>query len=218
MIEALTTELFAVILFVNVPGFGIGRWVSHFGTAITALVTLLLMVLLFFHPHASASHPHVNSQAPFSLAIPALTLLSINLFTKIAFNALSGLEQVAVFAGATRDAGRTIMRSAWIAAPVIAVIYILMSGSVPAYIPATRVDLTGLVPQLLAAAFSGGVTAGDTNWGLMLGRATILVLGVALIAQHTVIVAETSRLPIVAGWDRLKDAHVIDCRHCGVGH
>lgn len=35
----------------------------------------------------------------------------------------------------------------------------------------------------------------------MLGRATILVLAVALVAQYAVIVAETSRLPMVAGWD-----------------
>jgi amino acid transporter len=41
------------------------------------------------------------------------------------------------------------------------------------------------------------------DWGLMLGRATILVLGVALVAQYAVIVAETSRLPMVAGWDRM---------------
>jgi len=35
----------------------------------------------------------------------------------------------------------------------------------------------------------------------MLGRATILVLAVALVAQYTVLIAETSRLPMVAGWD-----------------
>ena len=31
LIAALTLGLFAVIMVVNVPGFGIGRWVSHFG-------------------------------------------------------------------------------------------------------------------------------------------------------------------------------------------
>ena len=67
LIAALTIGLFVVILLVNVPGFGIGRWVSHFGTAVTVLVTLLLMALLFFHPHASAAHPHVNPQAPVQL-------------------------------------------------------------------------------------------------------------------------------------------------------
>jgi amino acid transporter len=203
LIAVLTTGLFVVILCVNLPGFGIGRWVAHFGTAVTVLVTVLLMALLFIHPHATATRPHVNPQAPFSLAIPALSLLSFNLFTKIAFNALSGLEQVAVFAGETRDPSRAVMRSAWIAAPLIAIIYILMTGSMLAYIPAAKIDLTGPIPQILAAAFAGGGSSSGVDWGMMLGRATILVLAVALVAQYAVIVAETSRLPMVAGWDRL---------------
>jgi amino acid transporter len=204
LILGLTVGLFLVILLVNLPGFGIGRWVSHFGTLVTVMVTLLLMGLLFFHPHASALHPHVNPQRPFSLAMPVLTLFSVNILTKIAFNALTGLEQVAVFAGETRDAGRTIMLSAWIAAPVIAAIYILMSGAMLAYIPAAKVDLTGPIPQLLAAAFGGGAAAGGVHgidWGLALGRATILALAVSLVAQYVVMVAETSRLPMVTGWD-----------------
>jgi amino acid transporter len=206
LILGLTVGLFLVILLVNLPGFGIGRWVSHFGTLVTVMVTLLLMGLLFFHPHASALHPHMNPQRPFSLAMPVLTLFSVNILTKIAFNALTGLEQVAVFAGETRDAGRTIMLSAWIAAPAIAVIYILMSGAMLAYIPAAKVDLTGPIPQVLAAAFGGGAAGGGVDWGLVLGRATILALGVALVAQYTVMVAETSRLPMVTGWDGMVPA------------
>jgi amino acid transporter len=166
-------------------------------------VSLLLMGLLFLHPHASAMHPHVDPQAPFSFAMPVLTLFSMNLFSKIAFNALTGLEMVAVFAGETRDAGRTILRSAWIAAPIVALIYILMTGAMLAYIPAAKVDLTGPIPQLLAAAFGGGAAGGGhgIDLGLVLGRATILVLALALVAQYTVMVAETSRLPMVTGWD-----------------
>jgi amino acid transporter len=175
--------------------------VSHFGTAVTVLVALLVMGLLFWHPHAGAAHPHVNPQAPFSLAVPVLTLFSMNLFTKIAFNAMTGLEMVAVFAGETRNAGRTIMLSAWIAAPIVALIYILMTGSMLTYIPAAKVDLTGPIPQLLAAAFGGGAAGGVVDWGVMLGRAAILLLGLALVSQYTMLVAENSRLPMVTGWD-----------------
>ena len=206
LILGLTVGLFVLILFVNLPGFGIGKWVSHFGTTVTVLITVLLMGLLFIHPHASAAHPHVNPQAPFSLAMPTLTLMSINLFSKIAFNSLGGLEQVAVFAGEAKNAARTIMLSGWIAAPIIAVIYILMTGSMLAYIPAAKVDLTGPVPQLLSVAFGGGATPGATDWGLLLGRGTILVLAIALVAQYAVIVAETSRLPMVTGWDGIAPA------------
>jgi len=204
LINSLSVGIFAVILAINIPGFGIGRWVAHFGTAVTVLVTLLLAVLIFFHPHTSAAHPHISPQRPFSLALPSVTLLTINLFSKLTFNALTGLEQVAVFAGETRDAAKTILRSAWIGAPIIAVIFILMSGSMLTYVPADKIDLTGPIPQVLATAFAGGSTApGATDWGLMLGRAAIFVLGIALIAQFAVIVAETSRLPMVAAWDHL---------------
>jgi amino acid transporter len=205
LIASLNIGLFILILLVNIPGFGIGRWVSHFGAAVTLLVTGLLLTLIFVHPHTSAAHPHVSPQTPFTLALPAVTLASINLFSKLAFNGLSGLEQVAVFAGETRNAGRTILRSAWIAAPGIALIYILMSGSMLTYTAADKVDLNGPVPQVLAAAFAGG-SGNGTDWGMLLGRGAILVLAIALVAQYAVVVAETSRLPMVAAWDHLLPA------------
>ncbi|ADW69718.1 APC family permease [Granulicella tundricola] len=201
----LSAGLFGLILIINLFGFGIGKWVSHFGTAVMVLVTFLLILLLFFHPHATAAHPHVSPQKPFLFGLPLLTLLSLNLFSKISFNALTGLEQVAVFAGETKDPARAILRSAWIAAPLIVLIYVLMTGSILTYIPMDQVDLTGPVPQILSAAFSGGSSSG-LDVGLLLGRGAILALAVALVAQYAVIVAETSRLPLVAGWDGILPA------------
>jgi hypothetical protein len=230
LIAALTIGIFLAILGVNVPGLGIGRWVAHFGTAVTVTVTVLLMALLFIHPHAGATHPHVNPQAPFSLAMPALTLFSVNIFTKIAFGALTGLEQVAVFAGETRDAGRTIMRSAWVAAPVIAAIYMLMTGSVLAYIPAAKVDLTGPVPQVLAAAFAGGDGSGAINWGLMLGRAGNSGIGVGHDCRlyrnrrgdqpsaDGGRVGQNDSCVVYATRSALEDADAIAGRYCGAGH
>lgn len=206
LITSLSIGLFALILLVNIPGLGIGRWVAHFGTAVTVLVTLLLMVLLFFHPHASRAHPHVSPQHPFSLAFPAVTVLSLNLFSKLSFNALTGLEQLAVFAGETRNAGRTILRSVWIAAPIIVVIYVSMAGAMLSYTPADKIDLTGPIPQVLAAAFDSGSTGSGIDIGLLLGRSAILLLGVATVAQYAMIVAETARLPMVAAWDHLLPA------------
>ena len=206
LITSLSIGLFALILLVNIPGLGIGRWVAHFGTAVTVLVTLLLMVLLFFHPHASRAHPHVSPQHPFSLAFPAVTVLSLNLFSKLSFNALTGLEQLAVFAGETRNAGRPILRSVWIAAPIIVVIYVSMAGAMLSYTPADKIDLTGPIPQVLAAAFDSGSRARGIDIGLLLGRSAILLLGVATVAQYAMIVAETARLPMVAAWDHLLPA------------
>ncbi|HWW19988.1 MAG TPA: APC family permease, partial [Steroidobacteraceae bacterium] len=205
VIAGLNLVLFAAILLLNVPGLGIARWVAHLGTAVTLLVTALLLLLILYHPHASAAHPHHAPQRPFSLAFPAVTLLTLNLFSKLSFYGLSGLEQVAVFAGETRDAARSVLRSAWIAAPLIAAIYICMSGSMLSYTPADQIDLTAPIPQVLAAGFSAG-TASTLDLGLYLGRAAIALLAIATFAQYAVIVAETSRLPMVAAWDHLLPA------------
>jgi amino acid transporter len=205
VIAGLNIVLFGFILLINIPGLGIARWVAHFGTAVTLLVTALLLVLIVYHPHTSAAHPHHSPQHPFSMAFPAATLLSLNLFCKLAFNGLSGLEQVAVFAGETRNPARSILRSAWIAAPLIAAVYICMSGSMLTYTPADQIDLTAPIPQVLAAGFGTGA-GGSLDLGLYLGRIAILLLALATIAQFAVIVAETSRLPMVAAWDHLLPA------------
>ncbi|MBV9620773.1 MAG: APC family permease [Gammaproteobacteria bacterium] len=197
-IAVLNLLIFGLILLVNVRGLGIGRWVGHFGTAVTLLVVALVVVLLVVHPAARQGHPPVGAQPPFALAWPALTALSLNLFAKLTFNGLTGLEQVAVFAGETRDPARSILSSAWIAAPLVALMYILTTGALLTYTPAARIDLNGPIPQLLAAAFGGSAPA--AAW---LGRTTILLLAIAAVAQYAVIIAETARLPLVAAWDQL---------------
>jgi amino acid transporter len=203
IIWTLNLCLFAGIYLGCVPGLRFGRWISHVGTASTLLVAGLLIALLFFHPHARSAHPFVAPQARFSARLPLLTLTSLNLFSKIAFNGFTALEQVAVFAGETRNAARSILRSAWIAAPLIALTYILMTGSILTYTVADQVDLVNPIAQVIAAAFGGASTPNGLDWGMVLGRAAILALTFAMIAQAAVYIAETSRLPMVAAWDHL---------------
>ena len=204
VIFAFNVVLFGFIFFVSAVGLRFGRWFSHFGTAAGAFVAVLLVLLLFFHPHATALQPHVSPQAAFSLQLPAMTFLSLNLFSKITFNGFTSLEQVAVFAGETRHAARSILRSAWIAAPLIAVAYVLMTGSVLTYISAGDVDLVNPVAQTIAAAFAGGSTAVDgIDWGAILAQAAIGALILAAVAQAAVYIAEASRLPMVEAWDNI---------------
>ena len=202
-ILTLNLVIFSMIFVVSVFGLRLGRWISHFGTAATLLVVALLVVLLIVHPHTTPGQPHVAPQRPFSTAFPVLTLVSLNLFSKIAFNGFTALEQVAVFAGETRDAARSILRSAWIAAPLIAAIYILMTGSILSYVPAAQVDLVNPIAQVIAVAFGSDASAAGPDWGQLLGRGAILALTLALIAQAAVYIAEISRLPMVAAWDHL---------------
>jgi len=202
-IFTLNILIFASIFVASVFGLRFGRWISHFGTAATLLVVALLGLLLIVHPHSAPGRPHVAPQRPFSMAFPVLTLVSLNLFSKIAFNGFTALEQVAVFAGETRDAARSILRSAWIAAPIIAAIYILMTGSILTYTPAAEVDLVNPIAQVIARAFGAGSASAGPDWGQLLGRGAILALTLALCAQAAVYIAEISRLPMVAAWDHL---------------
>jgi amino acid transporter len=197
LIWGMNVALFALMYLVNARGMRVGRWLSHLGTGAAMLVSVVLITLLFVHPQASAAHPHVSPQRPFSWQLPALTLISLNIFSKIAFNGYTALEQVAVFAGETRDAARSILRSAWIAAPIIATVYILITGTLLSYTPAKDVDLVNPFAQALASAFgTGGI-------GALLGNACIVATAIAIVAQAAMYVAETSRLPMVAGWDHI---------------
>ena len=193
---ALDLLLLGAVLAINAVGFHYGKWVGHFGTLIMLVLTCTFVLLLFWHPTATTLHPHVSPQRPFALGWPVWSLLTLNLYTRVAFNAYSGLEQIAVFAGETRHAGRAIVLSAWVAAPAIAAIYFLMTSSMLTYVPAAQIDLAGSIPQALAAAFGQGT-------GAWLGRGMILALATFTFCSFTTITAETSRLPMVAGWDRL---------------
>ncbi len=192
LVTAVNVVVFSFILTVDTRGFKTGKWVSHIGTAAMLGVQFTLIALLFFHPHHQ-----VAPQPPFSWSLPPMTLLSLNLLTKISFTGLNGGEQVAVFAGEMHTPARSIGRSIWIAAPIIAMLYILSTGSLLSYVPASKVDLAAPISQALNAALAGSAA---TTWIATAGVSAIILLS---IAQYTVIVAETSRLPLVAGWDGL---------------
>jgi amino acid transporter len=199
VITGLNLALLLMMLAVNVRGFSLGRWVAHFGTFVIVAVIVLALLLLVYHP-AGAAYMRPAGQAPFSLGVPVLTFMGLNLFSKLTFQGLTGLEQVAVFAGETRNPARSVMRSAWIAAPLIAVIYLGVTGALLTYTPAGQVDLNGPIPQLLGAGFGNG---GGSGLVWLLGAFANSAFAIATVAQYAVIVAETSRLPMVAAWDHL---------------
>ncbi len=203
LIIALNAVLLGFMLGVNVLGLRIGRWVAHFGTTVFVAVILLAQSLLLVH-HPDAHRVGHELSPAFSWRMPVLSLLAMNLFAKLTFQGLTGLEQVAVFAGETRDPARSILRSAWIAAPLIGIIYITLTGALLTYTPADEVDLNGPIPQLLAAAF--GDSAGTLSAARLVGVVTNIFFAVGAVAQYVVIVAETSRLPMVAAWDHLLPA------------
>jgi amino acid transporter len=138
--------------------------------------------------------------APFELAMPAMTLLNLNILGKLGFGALGGFEYVAIFAGECREPEKLIGRSVIIAAPIIAVLFILGTGSVLWFVGTDNIDLISPVSQVLAIA--------TRPFGIGARIASVVILCVLgmRIGQVSVNFSATSRLPMVAGWDHLLPA------------
>lgn len=183
---------FAAVFFVNVRGFRVGRWITGSASGLTIAVYALLIGLVI----TEAVQGRTRDHPPFALAWPGVSLLGVNLFSKIAFSALSGFDQVAVFAGECRDAGRNIARSVWIAGPLIAALYILGTGALLMYTAPDKIDLIGPIPQVFGLAFPSGV-------GVVLASAAIASFLIANLGQTLANIAEVARYPMVAGWDGL---------------
>ncbi len=174
-------------------GLGAGKWL-HGGGGAALLLVLSAMVILPALDWLRGGHAQAR---PFSLAVPALTLLNLNILGKLGFGALGGFEYVAIFAGECKDPARLIGRSVILAAPVIAALFILSTGSALWFVGDRNIDLISPVSQVLSAA------ARPFGFGARIASTVIvLVLGMR-IAQTSVNFSATARLPMVAAWDRL---------------
>ena len=93
---------------------------------------------------------------------------------------------------------RTIARSVCMAAPIIAVMFILGTSSVLALVPIDQIDLIAPIPQVLSVGLRparvGG--CGGAAHDPRAARASA-------IAQASVMFTGNTRLPMVAGWDGL---------------
>ena len=183
----------SLLVYVSTVGLSVGKWVHNVGGIIMLTVFAALIILPFIH----VARGTMTHYAPLATAIPVVSLFSLNILGKLGFGALGGFEYVAILAGECRSPGRTIGRSVLIAAPVIAVMFILGTSSVLAFIPLDRIDLIAPIPQVLSV--------GLAPFGL-----AALIVPVALgllmtlrIAQASVNFTGLTRLPMVAGWDHL---------------
>jgi amino acid transporter len=114
--------------------------------------------------------------------------------------ALSGFEYIAILAGECRAPARNISRSVWISAPIIALMFILGTASVLAFVSPTSVDLIAPIPQVLSLGF------GSYGWVSTLISITIFGVAARQIALMSIYFAGNTRLPMVAGWDNLLPA------------
>ena len=177
-------------------GLAFGKWIHNVG-GIVHLTTFAILILL---PLFAFSATIKGEYQPFALQFPTFSAYNINVASKLALGALTGFEYIAILAGETRSPARNIGRSVVIASPIIAVMFILGTSSVLAFVPRDQVDLIGPIPQVLSIGFQ------SLGWVGTIASIAILGITVRTIALMSIYFAGNTRLPMVAGWDRLLPA------------
>ena len=195
------TTVVCVLLMIGViaasrRGLALGKWVQNFGGAML-IITFITLILL---PLITAGRGSLPNYHPFSLSFPKFSTYNINVCSKLAVGALSGFEYIAILAGECRAPARNISRSVLISAPIIAVMFILGTASVLAFVTPDKVDLIGPIPQVLSLGFN------SFGWVSTLVSITIFGVAARQIALMSIYFAGNTRLPMVAGWDNLLPA------------
>jgi amino acid transporter len=181
------------LVLVSTLGLGVGKWVHNAGGVMMIVIFAALILL----PIINVLKGNLSEYHPLTPAMPALSLLSLNILGKMGFGALGGFEYMAILAGECREPVRAIRNSVILSAPVIALMFILGTSSVLAFVNPDQIDLIGPIPQVL--------NIGVRSFG-MAGRIVpiaILTILFLRVAQASVNFTANARLPMVAGWDHL---------------
>lgn len=189
-IGAVSAAIIGALVLLTIVGLGVGKWVHKAGGALM-LITFGAVIIL---PLLNRAHGSPVEYHPFRTELPVMSLMTLNLLGKMGFGALGGFEYVAIHAGECRHPARTVGRSVALAAPIIAVMFILGASSVLALIPQNQIDLIAPIPQVLSVGLSQLS---------LVAPVTIMALLCIRLAQSSVMFAGNTRLPMVTGWDRL---------------
>src|SRR5216110_3641260 len=193
-VSLISSALVAGLGWTCIRGLALGKWLHNVG----AFAMLLVYGALICLPLLGLVRGELKSYQPLQLALPTMSIFyCFNIFSKLSVGALSGFEYVAILAGETRSPARDIGRSVLIASPIIALMFILGTSSVLGYVGDKPIDLIGPVPQTLRLGLRSFPIAGA------MASIGILLMTTRTIASTSVHVTGSSRLPMVAGWDRL---------------
>ena len=192
-IGVVNVAIVTALVGITIRGLSVGKWVHKAG-GVLMLTTFAMLIAL---PWVNLAHGSLREFHALVMTTPLMTVLSLNIAAKMGFGALGGFEYVTIHAGECRNPERTIARSVIVAAPIIALMFILGTSSVLALVPIDRIDLIAPIPQVLAEGFRpfGSAT--------VVASATIVALLCIRMAQASVMFAGNTRLPMVAGWDGL---------------
>ncbi len=188
--------ILSLMVVASTIGLSVGKWVHNLG-GVTMLIIFGALLLL---PIVGLLTGTLAEYHPFRTSMPELSLYNLNLLGKMGFGALGGFEYIAILAGETRSPARSMKQSVLIAAPIIALMFVLGTSTVVAYVPTNDIDLVGPMAQVLRVGFAPFGIAGP-----LVTIAILMTLGTR-IAQATFSFTAVTRLPMVAGWDSMLPA------------
>ena len=193
IVLATSITILAALMLVAHLGLRVGKWVTNVGSALTVLIIAFLAFLPFLHLGKAA----LAEYHPLRLALPPLTLFQFSVFSKMTFGALCGFEYAAIFAGESRNPASHLKRAIFVAAPIIALLYIFGTSAILAYVPPDKIDVIGPIPQALRLALAG------SRLGQSIVPIAILLLLTNYLSSFSLNFAANTRLPMCAGWDHL---------------
>jgi amino acid transporter len=192
----LTGGVMLGITLVALRGLDLGKWLHNAGSVMILAAYAILLLL----PIWGAIHGTIGKYEPFRLAVPKLDWFSLAIFGQITVGGLSGFEYVAILAGESRRADRTIGQSVMISAPVIAAMFILGTSTVLAFVGNRPINVIGPIPQTFRIAF------GETGSGNGAAQFGIALLMARAVAAASLLFTGLTRLPMTAAWDRIVPA------------
>ncbi len=191
MAVSLIGSVLLVIVLLAISGLHFSKWLHNAGSLMISVAYAALLLL----PLWSKAKGQHTAYTPIPWAVPQLSWFSLAIFGQMTVGALSGFEYVAIMAGECKSAARTIGQSVLISAPIIALMFILGTSSVLAFVGDRPINLIGPIPQTFRLAFGG-----DSNWA---APAAISLLLMRAMAAASLIFTGLTRLPMTAGWDHL---------------
>ena len=188
--------ILSLMVVTSTIGLSVGKWVHNTGGIFMISIFSAVMLL----PAIGVATGTLAEYHPFRTHLPELSLYNLNILGKMGFGALGGFEYMAILAGETNAPSRSVARSLFIAAPVIALMFVLGTSTVVAYVPNADIDLIGPIAQVLRAGY------GPFGIAAPIVTVAILMTLAMRVGQASVAFTAVARLPMVAGWDRMLPA------------
>jgi amino acid transporter len=183
----------SVAVGLNVVGVGTGKWLQNIGGLSVYLPGILLVLLGLY---GALTRPPANAFS-YSQLKPDLTNLPLlNLWATIAF-AFAGLELSSTMGHEIQNPCRNLPRSIYIAAPLVALVYLCGTGSMLWLVPKEEINIVAGPLQGLA---NGMRHLGSGGWWVV--PVAALLLTVARVGGVGAWLTGSARVAFVVGLDR----------------